>query len=265
METAEMRNATDVIRLAVSVQWHTFPEKFDWLAEHGFAMEYAPNPEQLHLTPKHLLPYLRKDIPIRHHGYFPGFELGDIDEQKAELALQVHKRAVDVMRGCGEQVMTIHIGLQPSVGLDPNRILVNMCRLVEYGRKRGVTVSLENLRRGPASDPENVLEWAVQSGASITMDIGHAVSCQRVERGELNVPDMVKMFSPLLEEVHFYESETDTHHAPSDMSILGPVVDQLLTTDCRWWTIELNHYDEILTTRQLIQDYLAVKADLLAA
>jgi sugar phosphate isomerase/epimerase len=264
MEIAEMQNTTNAITLAVSVQWHSFPEKFEWLAGHGFAMEYTPHSECLYLTPKHLLPYLRKNIPIRHHGYFPGFELGDIDDQKAELALHVHKRAVDVMQGYGEQVMTVHIGLQPHIELDHKKALENMCRLVEYSRKLGVTVCLENLRRGPTSNPETVVEWAVQSGASITMDIGHAVSCQRVQRGELKVPEIVEKFSFLLEEVHFYESETDIHHAPKDMSILGPVVDQLVKTDCRWWTIELNDYDEILNTRQLIQNYLTAKADSLS-
>lgn len=245
------------ITLAVATQWHVFPEKFDWLEKQGFAMEYTPDRKQLYLTREHLLPYLEKNIPIRHHGYFPGFELGDVDEKGAASALEVYKKTIDAMQGCGDPVLTVHIGLPPFIALDPEKIVANLCRLVEYAGKRGVDICLENLCHGPTSNPETVVEWAEKSGAFITMDIGHAVSCERVKSGALKVPDIVKMFSPLLKEVHFYESETDIHHAPADMSVLGPVVDQLLQTDCRWWTIELDQYDEILHTRQLIVNYLA--------
>ncbi len=253
------------ITLAVSTQWHVFPEKFDWLTNHGFGMEYAPNHEHFNLTKEHLSSYVEKDIPIRHHCYLPGFEFGDIDAQNAEQALQMHMKAVDAMQGCGEQVMTVHVGLPPFIELDFGRVKENLIRLVEYAKQRGVTICLENLRRGPTSNPEIVLEWAELSGSAITMDIGHAVSSEQVGRGELNVLDIIKMFSHLLMEVHFYESETDMHHAPKDMSVLGPVVEQLLETKCQWWTIELDAYDEILRTRTLIQDYLEAKVHSLAA
>lgn len=253
------------IVLAVSTQWHVFPEKFDWLAEHGFAMEYTPNRKQFDLTREHLSPYLKRNIPVRHHGFFPGFEFGDIDRQKAEDALQINKKAVDALAEYGENIMTVHVGLPPFGALDYNRVEENLSRLVEYAEKRGVTICLENLRRGPTSNPEIVVEWAQKSGSSITMDIGHAVSCERVQQGELTVPEIVKLFSPLLKEVHFYESETDTHHAPEDMTILGPIVDELVETDCKWWTIELNDYDEILNTRKLVQEYLRETVQSLAA
>jgi len=256
---------SDDLTLAVSTQWYVFPEKFDWLSQHGFGMEYAPNFEQFHLIKEHLNPYIEKQNPVRHHGYFPGFEFGNTDAQKAEQALQLHMRLVDAVQGCGEPVMTVHVGLPPFIELNHKRVIQNLTRLVEYSRERGVTICLENLRKGPTSNPEIVIDWAEKSGSSITMDIGHAVSCERVTNGDLNVPDIVRMFSHLLEEVHFYESETDKHHAPKNMSVLGPVIDQLLKTNCRWWTIELDAYDEILTTQKLIYDYLADKAQPLAA
>lgn len=253
------------ITLAVSIQWHAFTKKSDWLVQHGFGMEYAPNPNHLNLLKEHLGKHTENHIPIRHHGYFPGFEIGDTDKQKADLALQLHMRAVDAIKGYGEQVMTVHMGLPPSIKLNHDRVVENLTRLVEYSRKRGVEICLENLRKGPTSNPEIVFEWAEQSGSSITMDIGHAVSCKRVVNGELKVLDIVKMFSHLLKEVHFYESETDTHHAPANMDILGPVVDQLLKTSCKWWTIELDAYDDILNTQKLIYDHLAGNSQRLAA
>ncbi len=253
------------ITLAASVCGADFSQRAAWLADNDFAMAYTPDAENLFQTRDHLTPYLKNKIPVRHHAYFPGFEIGDKDAVKAEQAVKLHMQALDAMKGWGEPVMTVHVGLPPQIPLDHGRVVDNLSRLVSRAKSLGITLCLENLRMGPTSNPETVLEWAGQSGAAVTMDIGHAVSCDRVVNGELEVPEIVKMFSPLLEEVHFYESETDTHHAPKDMSVLGPVVDQLLQTRCQWWTIELETPMDLLHTRKLIQDYFVAGAFFLAS
>jgi len=85
----------------------------------------------------------------------------------------------------------------------------------------------------------------------ITLDIGHAVSCPRVQSGELTALDFVETVADRLLEVHLYERETDRHHPPQDMTVLGPIVDRLLATRCAWWTIELDDEAEALATRDL--------------
>lgn len=243
------------ITLAVSTQWHAFPKRFEWIASNGFAMAYTPEARQLQRTREHVTPYLEMGVPLRYHGYFPGFEIGDADRRKAEEALHLHMRAIDAIGGLGEQVMTVHIGLVPKIELSNEHIRKNFSLLVEYAGKKGVSICLENLRTGFASNPEVVVELAEKCGSRITMDVGHAVSCERVASGEVTVVGMVNMFSHLLEEVHFYEYETDNHYAPSDMSILGPIVDVLRETDCTWWTIELDSCADILKTRRLVEEY----------
>lgn len=260
-----LKDMFDNITLAVSTQWHTFPDRFDWIAENGFAMAYTPNSLQLERTQTHIEPYLKNGTSVRHHGYFPGFELGNNDPQLAEQALSLHMNSVNAMTGLGDQVMTVHVGLIPDIALDHNRAIKNLRRLVAYAKERGVTISLENLRFGPTSNPETMLQWSEESGSSITLDVGHAVSCDRVLKGELTVTHIIEQFGHNLEEVHFYEYETDTHYAPKDMSILGPIVDSLLETQCKWWTIELNSYEDILNTRNLINTYLTEKVAEIAA
>jgi hypothetical protein len=254
--TAEEAGLLSQITLAASTQWYVFPKKSDWLVREGFALEYTPDPDNLNHLSKHLAPYLAGGTRIRHHGYFPGYEIGDKRPGRAEQAMQLHFQALEAMKGHGEQNITVHVGLTADVELDHDRVVRNLARLVEYGRFHGITVSLENLRFGPTSNPEIVLDWTQKSGAKITMDIGHAVSCERVANNELSVPQIIDMFSHNMIEVHFYESETDRHHAPQDMTILGPVVDKLLTTNCPWWTIELDTYEDILRTRKLISDHI---------
>lgn len=245
--------------IALSTKWYTYPDRFFWAAEHGFALEYSPDPEAFHLLPTHIYPFLKEGISIRHHGFFPGYEIGHPDATTAQCAMQVHLSALEAMHGRGEQVITLHVGLRWQDPIDPARVVENLSRLVEHGRDLGIIVCLENLRRGPASDPETVLAWARASGAMITLDVGHAVSCQRVQNGELTVLDFVETFADRLFEVHMYERESDRHYPPQDMTILGPIVDRLLATQCNWWTIELDDNAEALTTRDLLLNYLQTR------
>jgi sugar phosphate isomerase/epimerase len=241
--------------LAVSAKWFAFPDRFEWIAAQGFAAEYTPNPQALHLLPQHLTPFLKADVPVRHHGFFPDHEFGDRDRGRADRAMRLHRDALDAVQGYGEQVITLHIGVKPDASIDAGRVVEHLAHLVAYGRERGITVSIENLRRGPASHPETIAAWANEAGAMITLDVGHAVSNERVINGEFTVADVIVMFEDRLIEVHLYETESDRHYAPHDMRILGPIVDRLRETGCAWWTIELDAYADILRTRRLVQEY----------
>ncbi len=245
--------------IALSAHWHMYPERFEWAIAHGFALEYAPNPEAFDLLPVHLNAALAAGVPVRHHGFFPQFDLGHDNVDAAERALRIHKAAVEALHGWGQQVLTVHIGQDREVPISGVRALANLTRLVEHAQGRGTTIALENLRYGVTSDPETVVALARRSGAMITLDVGHAVSCPRVAKGELHPLDFVAMFGERLIEAHVYERESDRHYPPRDMTVLGPIVDALCATDCAWWTIELNPLDEALATRTLLLDYLRAK------
>lgn len=242
--------------IAVSAKWHTYAHRFHWITEHGFAVAYAPDPENLDVLPEHVDSLLKTGTPVRYHGFFPGYEFGHEDADVAERGLDVHIAALGAMHGRGEQVITLHVGLKREDPIDPGRTVENLTKLVEYARGLGIIVCLENLRRGPTSHPETVVAWARTSGAMITFDVGHAVSCQRVQSGELSALDFLGSVADRVFEVHMYERESDRHYPPQDMNILGPIVDRLLNTACTWWTIELDDYAEVLTTRVLLLEYL---------
>jgi len=242
--------------IALSAHWDTYPDRFRWIVDHGFAAEYTPNPEAFEDLPRHVAPFLATGVPVRYHGFFPEHEIGHRDRAMAERALQVQMAALEAMAGRGEQVITAHIGLDRKAPLDRGRAAENLARLVARADELGIAVCLENLRRGPTSDPETVLEWVRASGAMITLDVGHAVSCQRVQDGKLTALDFVEAFADRLLEVHMYEREADRHYPPQDMTVLGPIVDRLLATACTWWTIELNDTAEALATRALLQEYI---------
>jgi sugar phosphate isomerase/epimerase len=117
-----------------------------------------------------------------------------------------------------------------------------------------VVIALENLRHGPTALPQRHFAWASLTGARITLDLGHALSVDRDDGMEIKA--YIDAVAHRLVEVHYYERETERHHAPADMSVLGPVVDRLMQTDCRWWTIELEDLAEMEATRRMALDYL---------
>jgi sugar phosphate isomerase/epimerase len=243
------------LTLAVSATWRHNASRLDWIAANGLACAFTPNPDRLDLISRQLIPYMDNGMAVRHHGYFPGEEIGHAHAATAEDAMQLHFKAMEAMQGVGEPLMTVHVGLDRTLPLNHHRVVKNLTRLSEYGKKIGVAVSLENLRRGPTANPETLLDWARRSGAGITLDIGHAVSSQCVCNKTISVETIIDLAAERLVEVHFYASETDRHWAPRNMDILGPIADKLITTDCRWWTIELEDTQDVLFTRGLLIDY----------
>ncbi|MGD8703862.1 MAG: TIM barrel protein [Desulfosarcina sp.] len=243
------------LTLAVSATWRHNASRLDWIAANGLACAFTPNPERLDLISQQLIPYIDNGMAVRHHGYFPGEEIGHAHAATAEGAMQLHFKAMEALQGVGEPLMTIHVGLNPTLPLNHRRVVENLTRLVAYGKKIGVAISLENLRRGPTANPQTLLDWARRSGAGITLDVGHAVSSRCVGNKTISVKRIIHLVADRLMEVHFYESETDRHWAPQNMDILGPVVDELITTGCRWWTIELEDIQDVLLTRKLLIDH----------
>ncbi len=244
------------LTLAVSATWRHGARRLDWIAANGLACAFTPNPDQLDLISQQLIPYIDHGMAVRHHGYFPGKEIGHANTAAAEDAMQLHFKAMEALQGIGEPLMTVHVGLDRTLPLDHHRAVKNLTRLVEHGKRIGVTISLENLRRGPTANPQILLDWARRSGAGITLDVGHAVSSRCVCNKTIRVGKIIDLVAARLVEVHVYESETDRHWAPRNMEILGPIVDRLITTSCRWWTIELEDTRDVLLTRQLLVDHL---------
>lgn len=247
------------IQLAVSAAWRHGAERLDWIAANDLACAFTPDPDRLDLIARQLIPYIDRGMAVRHHGFFPGKEIGHALEGTAENAMQLHFKAMEALQGVGEHVLTVHVGLDANLPLDSQRVVQNLTRLVGYGKKIGVTVSLENLRQGPTANPRTLRDWAQRSGAGITLDIGHALSSECVRRKEISAEKIIDLAADRLMEVHLYESETDRHWAPRTMDILGPIVDKLVTTACRWWTIELEDTRDISRTRQLLADYFKRK------
>jgi len=89
---------TPLPTIALSARWHAFPDRLRWIAAHGFALDYAPNPEAFPTLSEHIDPFLKAGIPVRYHGFFRGYEFGHRDPACAEAAMRIHRSALDAIQ-----------------------------------------------------------------------------------------------------------------------------------------------------------------------
>lgn len=231
-----------------------------WIGRHAHAVEFSPDPEKLDCLPHLITPFLEAQLPVRFHTRYFRYELGHADLARACGALEAHMKTLAAMAAVGGSVVTVHTGLDPDQPVLFSRIVENLSRLVELAEKLGITVCLENLRRGHSSDPRNILEWAEASGAMITLDIGHALGAQCVQRGEYTPEDFVEIFNCRLFEAHVYGREdAHGHHPITDVKPFAPVLEMLLQSKCAWWTVELQEPADAFSTRSLLEDMLRAK------
>lgn len=247
------------LTLAVSARWDTFPQRFSWIQQQGLALEYTPNPEGMHQLREHTSHFVEAGIPLRYHGLFPAYELAHADAVLSERAMQKHLSLLEEIHGRGQQVVTFHVchcfKNRAEEG-DPEKVVANLSRLVARAGELGITVCLENLARGPSSDPANLVRWSRDSGALITLDIGHVLATQSVKQGKMSALEFVELTADRIVEAHIYGGETDRHQPITEIGPLQPALDRLLETACSWWTIELDEQDEVLSTRSLLLKYL---------
>jgi sugar phosphate isomerase/epimerase len=245
--------------IATTANARSHPDRLRWIVEHGFALEYSLRTGSSNSLPPEVEDAIETGLPTRFHAFFPDYEFGHQNPGIASEALEIHRIAMETAHRHGQPLITVHIGLDPAKPINPDRAVTNLAHLVNHGRQLGITVCLENLRRGPTSDPTTLLEWAAAAGAMVTLDVGHAISCHHVQSGAWRAADFPRLLASRLRHVHIYERETDRHYPPEDMALLGPVVDRLLETPADWWTIELEDPAEILQTRRLLLDYLQTR------
>ncbi len=243
--------------LAFTADYSDSSSRLEQAAKASHGLEFSPDPLRPDLLPGSVLPLLRRDIPVRFHTRYFGWEMGHADRHEAAKALDVHQETIKRIHGLGEPVVTVHTGLGPAVPIRESHIRDNLSRLGEFAGKKGITVSLENLRLGHGSDPYKILKWAKASGAMITMDTGHARGCSMVRDNLITPADMVDLFGSRLYEVHVYGREDHLgHHPIKDIAPLQEMLTRLLQTDCKWWTIELQDLHQATSSRSILERFL---------
>lgn len=197
---------------------------------------------------------------LRYHCRFHGVDVAYAD-RRGDDSLELLIRTVDQVAQAGGRHMTVHSGLgNPSgEGIDLVRAIDNLSVLVAHGNRNGVAVALENLTTPLTNDPLLFRRIVAESGAFVTIDIGHAHAIRNLHPrinicNEYILPHREKVLN-----AHIYNTELEGYgHIPpasledisSRLDLLGPAL------SCDWWVIELMGPEEVLRTRDLLRCYL---------
>ena len=151
-----------------------------------------------------------------------------------------------------------------------------LARSVDHGRIEAAVreilaaIGEDPDREGVADTPARVARMYAETCAGlhedpqrhlkVTFDAGHAISSEHAARGECTALDYLDRAADYVYEAHMYgKEEQDRHHPIRSAEDIQPIVNRLAETGCRWWTIELDDYEQALETREILRSCLRAR------
>lgn len=231
--------------------------------KHAYAgVEWYLDQRRLPVAPearKKLFSAMRRGgLGIRFHAPAADVEIGHRDPAIADTSLRYLVMHVEFLGEVAPTTLTMHVGSRsiPMELLSWEVTLEHLRRIAAAGRERGVTVCLENLKRGWTSDPHRLLAMAEAANSAITLDLGHAHAGAFVQDGG-TIEAFFSVIKARVANVHVYAIETpEGYHVPlEDLTRHGPALDALLAQGQRTWVLELSNAEDLAQTRQVLQSY----------
>ncbi len=199
---------------------------------------------------------LGSGLVSRFHAPCQDVEIGHKNKMFSDTAVEYLKMYIEFLKDFPQAYLTLHIGSRsiPEDELSWDNAVGNLTKLVDFGGERGVTVCLENLKRGWTSEPEKMASLVEKSGAMVTLDTGHARGSRRILDGLDTLESFIQPFSQRIRNIHLYEIETadGRHHEPENLDNLRTVLNWALSSGINWWVIELTSYDQMLRCKKLL-------------
>jgi sugar phosphate isomerase/epimerase len=198
------------------------------------------------------------------HAPYTDLEIGHRDPEHAGAACRILQDYVDAAADLGAHHVNIHVGTfspEPEE-LCHETLARNLTILMEHARRRGVPLTVENLRGGPSSDPESFAAILRRTGVPVTFDLGHARGCPWVLEGRGTVVDFIRAIpTPILSGHVYFIERDDTHFAPATLADLAPALDALTERGCDVWVLELHTLETLQRTRQIVDQYLRERGE----
>jgi sugar phosphate isomerase/epimerase len=210
-------------------------------------------------TRSHLFKAMRhRGLGVRFHAPAADVEIGHRDPVIAETSLRYLLMYIDFLSEVAPTTVTVHIGSRslPMELLAWEPTLAHLRRVAAAGRERGVTVCLENLKRGWSSDPHRLLAMAEAANCAVTLDLGHARASEFVQNGG-TLEAFHAVVGQRVANVHVYQIETpEGRHLPLEgVADHGPTLDALLSHGAHVWVLELSNLQDLEQTRLALRAY----------
>ena len=162
---------------------------------------------------------LLHDFDVRFHLRWPGIEFAYADI-RSKAAMDLYRRKFEIIAILGGEYVTIHLGLGriDRRELDWRKAIRNLTALVDNGNELGIKVCLENLITNWTSKPELYKQIVKQTGACVTLDIGHAHVCQMKQPGKNIYEQLSRPNQGRILGAHIYHTEVPGmgHIAPQN-------------------------------------------------
>lgn len=205
---------------------------------------------------------------VRYHLYFPGFELGHTDPDRAAAAKRIHHRALDLIAEAAGRHATVHAGLARESIEDVSfgRTISGLRELEAHARALGIRVAVENLIHGFTGDPARYAELIRATNCRGTLDVGHARMCEAVTSGQSDASDFARPHPERIVNAHIYHEEDESgHSAPRDIADIEDRLHLLQRLPlCDWWVIELREEAPLVRTLALVGEFLRSSCDRVA-
>ncbi|UCG54936.1 MAG: sugar phosphate isomerase/epimerase [Dehalococcoidia bacterium] len=205
---------------------------------------------------------LLKDFEVRFHMRWSGIEFAYADD-RSEMAMDLYRNKLELLAIMGGEYNTIHLGLGriDLKELDWRKAIDNLAELVFFGNELGIKVCLENIVANWTGKPELFRRIIRQTGAGITLDIGHLHVCQMNTPKQNLYEQFTKPNRDNIFGAHIYHTEIPNvgHISPDNLLQMKKrlaLVNSL--PSCNWWLIELTKPSEILKTREICHQFLAL-------
>lgn len=259
-------------KIALSSRYSRSPQELlSFARKNGLdGIEYtikAESDEELEQEKEAMRLLASSELEIRYHLQFFKVEPAHKDRDTAAASASYICRVLDFLHEIGGKAVIIHLCLGYRRALDQT------CRphgetflteIVNHARPLGIEVCLENLTFGLVNTPEDFLHFLQVTGASATIDIGHAAASPCVLDGKISAPEYIRAVAPWLRSAHLYDIELPDpetgrfiHHPPRNRACLEDRINALKGTPCTWWLIELGDPEDILRTAGFLREIIA--------
>jgi sugar phosphate isomerase/epimerase len=199
----------------------------------------------------------KSGLPSRFHAPCQDVEIAHLDPEIARAALSYLKMYIGFIKVFPGTHLNLHVGSRSisESELSWETGVSFLKELVSFGKEQGVTVCIENLKKGWTSRPEKLAALVEATGAGITLDIGHARAALKFADSKLSVAEYAEPFAKSIQNVHLYEIESveGRHIEPENLDVIRPTINWLLDKGILWWVIELTQYETMLNTKRMLE------------
>ena len=192
---------------------------------------------------------------VRFHLPYGFWDLGINDETVFSNSYRYYCRLFAAIESLDLSVAVLHIGA--ATGSDEETAIKGLKQLVPIAKQHGVKLCLETLIHGLSSDMDFIKRCMEIDGLYLCLDTGH-VEVLRRQKGDC-IYDAIASIKDKILHAHVYDYEDDNmNHVPfTSESIKTNVwLPLLLSTDCKWFTMELDFQEDQDRQKMMVEEYL---------